>query len=71
MEDCEARGSIHIVVLGVSGTIRGEQWISGTVLTPMTNCAHDAIPPHQGGPCTTAVNTSDAPGLPFADRDAA
>jgi hypothetical protein len=32
MEDCEARGSIHTVVLGVGGTIRGEQWIGDTVL---------------------------------------
>jgi hypothetical protein len=32
MKDSEAWGSIHDVVLGVSRTIRGEQWIDDTVL---------------------------------------
>ena len=34
------------------------------------NFALDEIPPHQGRPGTVAVNTRDALGLPFADRDA-
>jgi hypothetical protein len=71
MEDCEVRGSIHTMVLGAGGTIRDKQRIGGNVLTPMTNYAHYAIPPHKGGPCTIAVNTSDTPGLLFADKDVA
>jgi hypothetical protein len=64
IEDCEARGGIHTVVLGVSDTLCGEQRIDDTDFTPTSNCAHPELPHVQTKRALATTKAGDAPCMP-------
>jgi hypothetical protein len=64
IEDCEAQGGIHTVVLGVSDTLCGEQRIDDTDFTPTTNCAHPELPHVQTKRAPATTKAGDAPCMP-------
>jgi hypothetical protein len=71
IEDCEARGSIHTVVLGVRDTLRNEQRIDGIVRPSVRNCRYRGCSLHPAMRLLRATRSSECPGPCIEDIGAA